>query len=161
VFRSVLGELERAGVLVAEKDVVRAAEHSIALSDSDAQSRDKLEQVFKKAGLETPTLEAALHAAGFRAGDTNRGKKILQLLLDNRSVVRIQPEMVLHREALDRLVAKLREYADKHEPDRSLDVTAFKDLAGVSRKYAIPLLEYLDRERITRRQGDKRVVLKG
>jgi selenocysteine-specific elongation factor len=160
VFRNVLAGLEKAGLLIAEKEIVRAAEHSVELSETDAQSRDRLEAVFKQAGLETPSLESAFLAAGFRKGDVSHGKKILQLLLDRGAVVRIQPEMVLHRHALDQLVTKLRAYADKHEPDRSLDVTAFKDLAGVSRKYAIPLLEYLDRERITRREGDRRVVLK-
>jgi len=41
----------------------------------------------------------------------------------------------------------------------SMDVARFKDLTGVSRKYAIPLLEYLDREHVTRRVGDTRVIL--
>ena len=40
-----------------------------------------------------------------------------------------------------------------------IDVAKFKDMTGVSRKYAIPLLEYLDRERVTRRVGDERVIL--
>ena len=43
--------------------------------------------------------------------------------------------------------------------NQAIDVAAFKDLAGISRKYAIPLLEYLDRERVTRREGDRRIVL--
>jgi selenocysteine-specific elongation factor len=42
---------------------------------------------------------------------------------------------------------------------QTIDVTRFKQLTGLSRKYAIPLLEYLDRERITRKQGDHRIVL--
>jgi len=54
----------------------------------------------------------------------------------------------------------LQTYASQHEPDRLIDVAAFKDLAGVSRKYAIPLLEYFDREQVTRRAGDKRLILK-
>jgi selenocysteine-specific elongation factor len=160
VFRSVLAGLEKSGLLIAEKEIVRAVEHSVELSETDAQSMNRLEAVFKQAGLETPSLEAAFLAAGFRKTDASLGRKILHLLIDRGSVVRIQPEMILHCEAIDRLVTKLRAYADKNEPNRSLDVTAFKDLAGVSRKYAIPLLEYLDRERITRREGDHRVVLK-
>jgi selenocysteine-specific elongation factor len=40
-----------------------------------------------------------------------------------------------------------------------IDVPAFKEMTGVTRKYAIPLLEYLDRERVTRRQGDERIIL--
>ena len=60
--------------------------------------------------------------------------------------------------ALDELVAKLRAHAQRTS-DRAIDVGAFKDLAGISRKYAIPLLEYLDRQRVTRREGERRVIL--
>jgi selenocysteine-specific elongation factor len=68
--------------------------------------------------------------------------------------------MFFHTHAIEHLKGLLREFASAHEPDRRIDVPAFKDLAGVSRKYAIPLLEYFDRERITVRAGDKRIVLK-
>jgi selenocysteine-specific elongation factor len=57
------------------------------------------------------------------------------------------------------LRALLQEFASQHEPDRLIDVSQFKELAGVSRKYAIPLLEYLDSARVTRRAGDKRIIL--
>ena len=60
--------------------------------------------------------------------------------------------------AIEDLKTKLQTYASQHEPDRLIDVPAFKDLAGVSRKYAIPLLEYFDRERVTRRAGDRRII---
>jgi selenocysteine-specific elongation factor len=53
----------------------------------------------------------------------------------------------------------LSQHAIAHEPERLIDVAQFKELAGVSRKYAIPLLEYLDRAHITRRAGDKRIIL--
>jgi len=68
--------------------------------------------------------------------------------------------MFLHVTALNRLRQLLQNFALQHEPERLIDVSQFKELAGVSRKYAIPLLEYLDRERITRRAGDKRIILK-
>ena len=74
--------------------------------------------------------------------------------------MRIQGETFIHAHALGELTKLLYEYALQHEPERLIDVPAFKALAGVSRKYAIPLLEYLDRERITRRAGEGRVILK-
>jgi selenocysteine-specific elongation factor len=58
------------------------------------------------------------------------------------------------------LKSKLKSYGDAHEPSRLIDVATFKELAGVSRKYAIPLLEYLDRERVTRRAGERRIISK-
>ena len=66
--------------------------------------------------------------------------------------------MFFHRSALDELTKKIRSYAERNS-ERTIDVAKFKDLAGVSRKYAIPLLEYLDRQRVTRREGDRRIVL--
>jgi selenocysteine-specific elongation factor len=68
--------------------------------------------------------------------------------------------MFMHAYALDDLKTRLINYASQHEPDRLIDVATFKDLAGVSRKYAIPLLEYFDRAQVTRRAGDKRLILK-
>ena len=73
--------------------------------------------------------------------------------------MRVNPDLFFYRAALDNLIARLREYAAQHEPERLIDVATFKEIAGISRKYAIPLLEYFDRERITRRAGDKRVIL--
>jgi len=67
--------------------------------------------------------------------------------------------MFMHAKVVQELKAKLHTYAAQHEPDRLIDVPAFKDLAGVSRKYAIPLLEFFDREHVTRRAGDKRFIL--
>jgi selenocysteine-specific elongation factor len=160
VFRAILASLEVNGLLVAEKDVVRAKEHILELSGADLDLRNRLEQIYEKAGLEPPSLEAALQTAASGKADTNHVRKILQMLLDVGVITPIQPDMVFHRQALDELIKKLRAYADKHEPERSIDVTSFKDLAGVSRKYAIPLLEFLDRERITRRHADRRIILK-
>jgi selenocysteine-specific elongation factor len=68
--------------------------------------------------------------------------------------------MFMHTKVVQDLKGKLQTYAAQHEPDRLIDVPAFKDLAGVSRKYAIPLLEFFDREQVTRRAGDKRLILK-
>jgi selenocysteine-specific elongation factor len=71
--------------------------------------------------------------------------------------VRVSPELIFHRNALAQLKEKLSAYK-KIKGDR-ISVPVFKELTGITRKYAIPLLEYLDRERVTRRAGDERVIL--
>jgi selenocysteine-specific elongation factor len=88
----------------------------------------------------------------------DRGHKIFQLLVNSGEILKITDEFYFSKVAIDELITKLRALADV-SPDRSFDMTKFKDVAGVSRKYAIPLLEYLDREKITRRAGDKRVIV--
>jgi selenocysteine-specific elongation factor len=160
IFRAVISRLEKDGALVAEKDIVRAREHGQDLSTADEQLREKIAQAYQKAALEAPTLDQALVEAGIPTAQRTHARKILQLLIDNGTLVRVQGEMFFHAHAIEHLKGLLREFATAHEPDRLIDVPGFKDLAGVSRKYAIPLLEYFDRERITVRAGDKRIILK-
>jgi selenocysteine-specific elongation factor len=78
------------------------------------------------------------------------------MLINSGELVRVA-ELVFHRRALDDLRETLQRF--KAERGAQIDVGAFKDLTGVSRKYAIPLLEYLDRQRVTRRVGDAREIL--
>ena len=118
-----------------------------------------LAQAYEKAGLEAPGFDQVLEAAGVSMAQRAHGRKILQLLIDHGTLVRVQGEMFFHAQALEHLQRLLSQYAIAHEPERLIDVAQFKELAGVSRKYAIPLLEYLDREHITRRAGDKRIIL--
>jgi selenocysteine-specific elongation factor len=80
----------------------------------------------------------------------------MTLLLRDKVLIKISDDLVFHRTALEELRQRLA--AEKLKSPR-LDVARFKDLAGVSRKYAIPLLEYLDRERVTKRVGNERIVL--
>ena len=160
IFRAVVARLEKDGALVSERDTIRAREHGQELSAADKQLREKIAQVYEKAALEAPTLDQALVEAGIPASQRAHARKILQLLIDSGSLVRVQAEMFFHSHAIGHLTGLLRRYAKEHEPDRLIDVPTFKDLAGVSRKYAIPLLEYFDRERVTVRAGDKRIILK-
>src|SRR6185295_1493092 len=148
IFRAVITRLERDGALVAEKDIVRAREHGQELSVADEDIREKIAQAYEKAALEAPTLDQALVEAGIATAQRTHARKIQQLLIDNGTLVRVQGEMFFHTHAIEHLKSLLREFANAHEPDRRIDVPGFKDLAGVSRKYAIPLLEYFDRERI-------------
>jgi selenocysteine-specific elongation factor len=158
IFRAVIAHLEREGALRSEKDVICAASHTLSLDAPDAALRDRLEQIYRDTALEPPTFDEALERAG-GARSREHARKLLQLLIEGGLLVRIQNELFFHRDALNRLKRRLKEYGASREPERTIDVAAFKEMAGVSRKYAIPLLEYFDRERITRRAGDKRIIL--
>ena len=158
IFRAVLSQLESSGALVSEKDIVRVRAHTRELSDADEQLREALEKAYRDAALSAPSMSEAFASAGISAAAQPHGRKILQLLIDSGVLVRVAGEMFFHRVALDDLTRKLRAHAARGR-DRSIDVAAFKELAGISRKYAIPLLEYLDRQRVTRREGDRRVIL--
>ncbi len=159
IFRAVLAQLENENTAVAEKDFVRHAAHEFSLSTADAELLRRLEQVYSEAALEPPALDEALASMAATTKDARaHNRKILQLLIDNKQLARINDELFFHRDALDQLVQKLLGYAAQSD-GRLIDVAAFKELAGTSRKYAIPLLEYFDRERVTRRAGNQRLIL--
>jgi selenocysteine-specific elongation factor len=160
LFAGVIGRLEAQGDVVSEKDIVRLSGHSVGLSAHDAELSKRIEQLYLAAGVEAPSIDEAMTKAGVSATQRTQARKLLQLLIDGRKLARIQGEMFMHAQVLQALKTKLLDYAAQHEPERLIDVAAFKDLAGVSRKYAIPLLEYFDREQVTRRAGDKRLILK-
>jgi len=88
--------------------------------------------------------------------DKARAQKLVTLLLRDKVLVKVSQELVFHRTALEELRRQLADYKGKSS---RIDVAKFKELTGVSRKYAIPLLEYLDRERVTKRVGDVREIL--
>ncbi len=159
IFRSVLSNLEKENRVAAEKDIVRLAAHNLELSADEELLRERLEETYQMAKLEVPKLEDALQEA-LKNTKSNRetARKVFQLLLDTGEIVKISDEFYFSKNAIDNLIHKVKDYAATGF-DKFIDVAKFKDIAGISRKYAIPLLEYFDRERITRRAGDKRLIL--
>jgi selenocysteine-specific elongation factor len=142
---------ERAPDVVSEGEIVRLAAHKVVLKQDEEQASGSIEKAFRDAGLTVPAMSEVLAKAGV---DPSRARSLLQILLREGRLVKISDDLVFHRSAIE----ALRERLAPHKGAR-LTVPQFKDLAGISRKYAIPLLEYLDRERITRREGDHRLVL--
>ena len=134
-------------------DLVRLAGRGVALKDEEAESQKIIEAAFASAGLKVPALKDVL--AGLKV-DRARAQKIVTLLLRDKVLVKISEELVFHRDSLADL--RKRMAAEKVKSPK-IDVARFKDLTGVTRKYAIPLLEYLDREHVTRRVGDERIIL--
>ena len=134
-------------------DLVRLAGRGVALKDEEAESQKIIESAFASAGLKVPALKDVL--AGLKV-DKVRAQKIVTLLLRDKVLVKISEELLFHRDSLADLRKRLA--AEKAKSPK-LDIARFKDLTGVTRKYAIPLLEYLDREHVTRRVGDDRIIL--
>jgi len=153
VYRGVEDLLVRDKVLQVAGELVHAAGRGVVLRDEEAESKKQIEATFANAGLKVPLLKDVL--AGLPI-DKARSQKIVTLLLRDRVLVKVGDDLVFHREALDGLRKLV--VAQKAKTPR-MNVVAFKDLIGVTRKYAIPLLEWLDSQRVTRRVGDERVIL--
>jgi selenocysteine-specific elongation factor len=134
-------------------ELVRLPGQGVVMKDEEEESKKKIEDAFATAGLKVPALHEVI--SGLKI-DKARAQKIVTLLLRDRVLVKISDELVFHRGALEQLRLELAAYK---KTSAKIDVAKFKELTGVSRKYAIPLLEYLDRERVTRRVGDAREIL--
>jgi selenocysteine-specific elongation factor len=153
-FRAVLEELVAQKKLDAQGELVKKAGSEIALQPEEARAKEQIEAAFASAGLAVPSVKEVLAKLSVEA---KRSEKLVQILLREKNLVRVTTELVFHRQALARLRDQLSAYK-KAKGDR-ISVPVFKELTGITRKYAIPLLEYLDRERVTRRVGDERVIL--
>jgi selenocysteine-specific elongation factor len=155
VFAHLVSALETKGVVRSERDKVRLASHEVRLSPEQQRIVDAVEESFLKAEAAPPSPEEALGRAGL-AGDEEH--ELFQLLVEGRKLVRVKESLYFHTRALDtiqdKLVALLRERKEIGPGD-------IKDLLGISRKYAIPLLEHFDVRRVTTRVGERRVLRGG
>jgi len=154
VFRAALAELIAQKKLEVQGEIVKRAGTGITLQPDEEAAKGKIEAAFRAGGLAVPALKDVLAALSVEA---KRAEKLLHILLREKSLIRVSPELIFHQAALAHLKERLSAY--KKSKGERISVPAFKDLTGITRKYAIPLLEYLDRERVTRRAGDERVIL--
>lgn len=154
LFDHLVEQLVGEGRLVAT-DHLALSSHQIALSPTERTLKDRIATLYQRAGFTPPDAAGVVTTTG--AGDEQVGRMI-KLLVRERTLVKVDT-LWFHRESLDRLkqdVAQLK--AGSTEPVR-IDVPAFKERFGVTRKYAIPLLGYLDQQRVTRRVGNARLLL--
>jgi selenocysteine-specific elongation factor len=157
IFRAVISQLADRNEVVAEKDLLRLTTHRVALSAEEQAAKDHLADIYARAALQPISLEEAVAQAVLQCGiDAARAQRFAQMLVTSGELIKIA-DLIFHRSAIDGLRQTLQRHKAEH--GAKLDVGVFKDLTGVSRKYAIPLLEYLDRQRVTRRVGDAREIL--
>ena len=153
LFDQVLADLARSG-RIGGRERLAAAGHSVSLSPLETEARAVMERELRKGGLK-PAEPATIAAAHGIPGDVS--ERMLALLVRQKAAVRIEG-LYFHQAALDQLKEEVRGLKGTG-PNPRVDVASFKERYGISRKFAIPLLEYLDRERVTRRAGEARIVL--
>jgi selenocysteine-specific elongation factor len=125
----------------------------VRLNPAEAEARRRLLAAAAAAGLAGVELEALAAEGG---GDASLLQRVARVLLEERMLARVGESQLVERVALETLQQQVRE---RWQKGTRIEVGEFKELVGLSRKHAIPLLEYLDRERVTRRVGAARVVV--
>jgi selenocysteine-specific elongation factor len=153
VFERVLADLAAGGRVRLSPDAVAAARHEVRLSDGEEEARRLLVDAAGAAGLAGVEILAVAERS---RQDPRLIERIVRVLAAERVLGRVGADLFVLRDHLERLKRVVRE---RWPSGSRIEVGAFKDLTGLSRKYVIPLLEYLDREKVTRRAGNDRIVL--
>jgi selenocysteine-specific elongation factor len=153
VFRAVLDDLASSDQLTVEQEIVRARQHTVTLGGEEAGIRTALEERYRALGLQAPAAGEIIRELSL---ERSRGRRIIQVLVDEHVLVKVADDVFVEAAAITALIGNVRRLK---EVNPRLGVREFKELTGLSRKFAMPLLEYLDTQRVTRRQGDDRVIL--
>ena len=154
VFGHIVDELVTEGALVAT-DHLALASHEVALSPDDTRLKERMADLFLAAGLTPPDVSGAAMSTG---AAPELAKRMLKLLVREGTLVKVEA-LLFHRETLERLKNEVRRLKVATTDPVRIDVGMFKGRFDVTRKYAIPLLGYLDQQRVTRRVGNDRLVL--
>jgi selenocysteine-specific elongation factor len=155
IFTRVLEDLKARNAIVGS-DRLALPTHRVSVAGADARVRDAIIAAYRAGGLTPPDAAAIEASAGAPKAVID---KMTMVLLREKVLVKLDT-VVFHADALQQLKADVAGLKSAAPGGRAtVDVAAFKDRYGVTRKFAIPLLEYLDRERVTRRTGDVRLIL--
>jgi selenocysteine-specific elongation factor len=139
--------------LVQDEAVVRLSSHQVSLAADDKTLREDLEKFYLTAGLNPPTVKEVF--AEFDCSPRPLLQEIQDMLVREKIVIKLTEELYIHAAVLEDLQHRLIAHLQK---EGEIDAQGFKTLTGLTRKFSIPLLEYFDRNKITIRVGDKRIL---
>ncbi len=155
LFQYIINSLVKGNLIVQEGAEVRLSGHEVTLQIDEQEVREKIGGLYKEAGLKPPNLKDVL--ALFAEIPEKQIRQVIDLLLRNGTLVKVNEALFFHAEALAQLAGRIQEYIREQG---EIDAPRFKDLTGLSRKFSIPLLEYFDKIKLTIRVGDKRILRK-
>ncbi|HSE41762.1 MAG TPA: SelB C-terminal domain-containing protein, partial [Acidobacteriota bacterium] len=153
IYQALLDHAVTSGVIQVQKDVVAVAGQKPRLSAEDEQMSEMLEQKVLETGIEFPGISELAVRTQKKPENVN---KIMYLLVRQGKVVKVADDFFMHRKTVDEIKSKIRSLKSTQ---KTFSVADFKMQFGVTRKYAIPLLELLDREGVTRRTGNERIII--
>ena len=152
IFELALQRLSRQQQAEAVGEIVRVKGRADAVTEQKQRQLQRIEDLYVKAGLAAPLSDDVAAQLGIAPRDM---RELITLLLRSKRLVRMGADNAfVHPQPLEKLYSEMRKYRGE-----TFDVGRFKDFTGLTRKHAIPLLEHLDQERVTRNAGGTRVVL--
>ena len=153
LFQLVLKSLTKEGEIVQDKAVIRMASHEVSLQEDAESLKREVDQFFSSAGLTPPTRKELLLKLSRYSGKLIL--EVIDLMLREEKLKRVSEDLYFYRKNLNSLQQQLVSYLEEHG---EINAQGFKAMTGLSRKFSIPLLEYFDKQKLTIRIGDKRVL---
>jgi len=152
LFQHILKELVDLKEVLVEKDKLRLSTHRVSLRDDQERLKNKVERLFAQAGLQSPSIK---ELASKLSTDESEVRNVVRLLVEEGVMIRAKEDLYFHAEAVEKLKTELIQFLRAHH---EITTAEFKELTRVSRKYAIPLIEYFDNSKVTIRVGEKRLL---
>jgi len=154
LFNYLLSSLISEKKIYVEKETIRLAGHKISLKEEEKDLHQKMTALYLKGELQPPTVKEVATELRVSEGEL---KPVLQLLTKEGALLKVKEDLYFLRQAVEGLEQKIISFLRQH---KELTPSQFKEISQVSRKFAIPLLEYFDGKKLTLRVGDKRVLRK-
>ena len=148
---AILSALAREGKIKAVADRYALADFSVHLTKKQNGIRERLLQIYQKAGLEVPGLDEVY--AAFSSAEQTDCKQVVESLVSGGGLVMLTPQLCIHSQVYADICRKTKEFM---EENGELTLAQFRDLLGTSRKYALAVLEYYDKNKILKKDGDVR-----
>jgi selenocysteine-specific elongation factor len=155
VFNYCINDLIKKGTVVQEESMVRMADHQVALKADEEQLRKELDDWYHQKGLSTPTIKETMDQ--FAEYPPSLVKEVIDVQLRDGLLLKVSESLYYAQDVLEPLIKSVIAHM---EENGEIDAPAFKELTGLTRKFSIPILEYLDRTKVTMRIGDKRILRK-
>ena len=153
VFRHCLEELVENRKIAFQEDAVSLHGREVQLTADGEKVREMIEAVYQRAGYQPPPVSDLPNSV---AANPEEIRRIFFWMIKEKILVKVSEDLVYHRSTIDAIKKGIK---GKFTPGSKFGVAEFKELFDITRKHAIPLLEYLDRERFTRRLGNDRILL--
>ncbi|MFC1837531.1 selenocysteine-specific translation elongation factor [Thermodesulfobacteriota bacterium] len=153
LYQYVLNDLQKQGTIGQDQALIKMADHRVSLKDEEKTLQRELGLFYKEADIAPPTIKEV--SAKFSKYPDQLLKEVLAIMVDDDQLVKVTEDLYYHKPSLENIKEKLVAHL---AGTGEIDMPAFKDLTGLSRKFSIPLLEYFDRIKMTIRVGDKRIL---
>jgi selenocysteine-specific elongation factor len=151
-FQKAITSLVKENKVKVMKDSLQLTQYSAPLTSKQEELKKKIESFYLANLLSPPNLDVLCQTLGIKE---KNAEEMISILRDMGILVRLAENVILHQTAIDKATETIKIYLKEHENIKAGD---FTKLIGTSRKYSIPLLEYLDSIKLTKRVGDVRIL---